>query len=835
MNALALVPDIEPLPPPFRRHTRLQGSLFVPPPSGGAGDVPGLLDALRAAPFYDLWRPTCDWQDRRFADPVPGTVVKRGLNKFLVMWTQCPVIFARRVYDGRCLFMLTGTTSECQTGRLPWTMQALLWINTAISHHCPELSRWLLERLEDNLCAAPHYQPPHPWLRATRIDADGLLADTHRRLADQIQKLASHDTFSIPDATTIDVFQPYMSLLGIHPALEAPASQPSSALVAQGGPATPTESSDAPQPTLHASPPSSELVAQGGPATPTESSDAPQPTLQVLPVIAGPQSSALVAADGPATPIESPAAPQPTQSDAPRQGTVPTEQPADNQSAGEPSGKLPDNGPAPPVVGDNPHAPPGQLGCPLTVQPVPEPGQVIDLGVQPTVPAADSPLAGKPSGDVAVDGSHSPIDDDNDPREPPEQPTCLSSPQPAVLPAIVSAELGDQGQIRQFIKAFKESEVATRWANTPHSNVHSNVLWSSGILVAFCLSNRASLRFGLVGYQTDVHCFLLSLLTPALGDVQAKILAHLGLEAGQTMTVDNLAAAAKRTKTLHLMSSDDTSEFIRSLRRGTFLLVDGSVGRQRKVLEAIPLPRCCQTLDQQGMVPYVPSSYYTTKVRGENCLLEALVAASGHKLQDLGLSTLLLEKARLQINDPVNVASIGALQRAFRLSKGPARHLSLRGLDFTAGEWLPLFVGAPMPSVLLTLHPVLGGPDTYHWCAVNLAALAIFIGHSPRLDRNREDFVEGTVIVELTDLDQGEAYFADYMKDNYHLGAPVRVCQLMVNARRVRELNFYAPELFDALPSKQAVKSAQRRAAKKRKREKAATVTLQSSISKIKC
>jgi hypothetical protein len=828
MNQLALVPDIEPLPPPSQghHHTRLQESLFVPPPpSGGAGDVPGLLNALHAAPFYDLWRPTCDWQDRRFADP--GTVVKRGLDKFVVMWTQCPVIFARRVYDGRCLFMLTGTTSDCQTGRLPWTMQAFSWINTSISQHCPELSRWLLERLDDNLRAAPHYVPPHPGLRGTHIDADGLLAETHRRLADQIQKLASDDTFSIRDATTIDVFQPYMSLLGIHPALEAPASQPSSAPVAQGGPTTPTESSDASQPTLHASQPSSAPVAQGGPTTPTESSDASQPTLQVLPVIAGPPSSALVAADGPATPIESSAASQPTQSDAPRQVTVPTEQPADNQSAGEPSGELPDNGPTPPVAGDDPHAPPGQLGCPLTVQPAPEPGQLTDLGVQPTVPASDSPLAGKPSGDVAVDGSHSPIDADDDPHEPPEQPTCLSSPQPAVLPATVSAELGDQGQIRQFVDSFKESEVATRWADTPHSNVHSNVLWSSGILVAFCPSDRASLRFGLVGYPTDVHCFLLSLLTPALGDVQAKILAHLGLEAGQTMSVDDLAAAAERTKTLHLMSPEATSVLIRSLRRGTFLVVDGSVGRQRKVLEAIPLPPCCPTLDQQGMVPYVPSSYYTTKVRGENCLLEALVAASGHKLLDLGLSALLLEKARLQINDPVNVASIGALQRAFRLSKGPARHLSLRGLDFTAGEWLPIFVGAPMPSVLLTLHPVLDGSDTYHWCAVNLAALAIFIGHSPRLDRNREDFVEGTVIVEPADLDQGEAYFADYMKNNYRLGAPVRVCKLMVNARGVRELNFYAPELFDSLPTKQQIKSAQRRAARKRKREKAATATLE--------
>ena len=242
---------------------------------------------------------------------------------------------------------------------------------------------------------------------------------------------------------------------------------------------------------------------------------------------------------------------------------------------------------------------------------------------------------------------------------------------------------------------------------------------------------------------------------------------------------------------------------------GAFLRLDGSVKIRRALLDTVKLPRWCPEPDQQLTVPHVPSLYRSHKISSRHrevaCLLEAFVSATGHNLCELGVSVAsAMSAARESIaathedlksgNDTVYGLSIGNLNRVLvRNCTSIGHSFQLHRLFVPPGRWLPLFV--PMPWVLVSLHRVIQ-TGKFHWIAVNLARMAMFIAPSTCHHDDRADYVEGAILVELEDLTQGEDHFASHMQREYDLGPPERTYILMVSASHVNETNFHAQELL---------------------------------------
>jgi hypothetical protein len=221
----------------------------------------------------------------------------------------------------------------------------------------------------------------------------------------------------------------------------------------------------------------------------------------------------------------------------------------------------------------------------------------------------------------------------------------------------------------------------------------------------------------------------------------------------------------------------------KKVKKKGFLIVPSTVRLQKAQLKSIGLPSFVPSITD-GSVPYVSNKLYVRKAEDEGrCMIEAFCTATGHSLDELRLG---------KVEHDEDGMSVAMLTRALHRCDSMAHLFSLAQVKVPTLRWLPLFT--PQPQTLLTGHAVIpdnrgNSPGAYHWCVLDLARLVFFVGPSSRAQD--EDVVQGAVIIELQDLQQGEQHIASFMAAKYSLGPPMCAYRLNVNARGAARTNFH--------------------------------------------
>ena len=226
-------------------------------------------------------------------------------------------------------------------------------------------------------------------------------------------------------------------------------------------------------------------------------------------------------------------------------------------------------------------------------------------------------------------------------------------------------------------------------------------------------------------------------------------------------------------------------------------------GRRRCRTHGGLAPTVCLAPDERGYVPYRHDTLLLRSYDagdGRNCLLEALMAATGMLIGELKVNAAALEAFMAKVEfDPVHGPSMGMLDMVLQEAKSPFR---LPPLDALNGDrkWTTLLNFTEGVFLVLALVRYTEGPDA-----------GTTGGHFLVFDAWRDLLVigpgHGVLRVEQKDRADEEGA-RRFLREHYSLVVPLRVCQLVVAANRVRETRFNTPGHYAALEAKRAAKLA---------------------------
>ena len=147
----------------------------TPPESPSAPEPPALCPP---EPWGSAWRAAYARGGHARAGDSIGSAAH---GRVVVVATDGPVTLVRRSAGWeKCALLLTGAQGR------EWSARADAWADSRLPI---DLARQMLECVDAALSSLPHYRGMSLLPRGTRLDATGLLADTHHRLAQQVVRL----------------------------------------------------------------------------------------------------------------------------------------------------------------------------------------------------------------------------------------------------------------------------------------------------------------------------------------------------------------------------------------------------------------------------------------------------------------------------------------------------------------------------------------------------------------------------------------------------------------------------------------------------------------------
>ena len=211
--------------------------------------------------------------------------------------------------------------------------------------------------------------------------------------------------------------------------------------------------------------------------------------------------------------------------------------------------------------------------------------------------------------------------------------------------------------------------------------------------------------------------------------------------------------------------------------------------------------------DARGMVPYRHDTLLLRSLPGMgNCLLEAMMTATGMGVGELGVNRKALDKYMAEFRvDPHNGPSMGVLDQVLKMAKSPFRLPTVNWLNADR-KWTHLLNLTEGVYIALTLAWDGDAQDGF------------YVGHFVVFDAWRDLLIMGphwgALRVEPEDKVDEEKARA-YLYEHYGLVTPLRVCRLDVAANRVSETKFNTPSHYAEHEKRRADKEEKKRAAKR--------------------
>ena len=200
------------------------------------------------------------------------------------------------------------------------------------------------------------------------------------------------------------------------------------------------------------------------------------------------------------------------------------------------------------------------------------------------------------------------------------------------------------------------------------------------------------------------------------------------------------------------------------------------------------------TPSAEGYVPYRHDTLLLRTLFGmTNCLLEAMMSATGMGITELGVNRSALDEYmdKWHIN-PCDGPSMGVLDKVLQAARSPFRLPNCRELNANL-KWTRLL--NLTEGVYLVL--ALAWDDNKH------------VGHFVVFDSWRDLLIVGpkwgAVRVDPEDKDD-ESRARSFLLENYQLITPLQVCKLVVAANRISETKFNTPAHYADLEAKRAAK-----------------------------
>ena len=220
----------------------------------------------------------------------------------------------------------------------------------------------------------------------------------------------------------------------------------------------------------------------------------------------------------------------------------------------------------------------------------------------------------------------------------------------------------------------------------------------------------------------------------------------------------------------------------RNGRGGWFLALPLDAVVSKKVVDMPTAPTTPLAPDASGYVPYRHDTLLLRKYEargGRNCLMEAMMVATGLGIRDLKVNAALLEHVMALFRvSPSHGPSMGLLDEALRKCRSPFRLPKCPALNRDK-KWTTLFRRTDGVYLVLAHVKYLEGP---------------YAGTSDRhfvvYDAWRELFVvgpgHGVLRVQAEDKTD-ETKTREYLRTRYSINVPLLVTRLVVHAKRVSE------------------------------------------------